>query len=149
MKPKTFFCALLTALLVAPPVSRAADDEAQIRKLEHDWINAIKNKDGAYLSKLEVDDYTFTGPDGVVLDKTGDIETVTGSDTVYNELKIDSLKVRVYGDSAVVNGVGTLKGRYKDEDMSGQYSWTDVFVKRDGEWKAVAAHVTAMANKGD
>lgn len=63
--------------------------------------------------------------------------------------KIDSfvlgeLKVRVYGDTAVVNGTDTEKSSYKGKDTSGQYSWTDVFVKQGGAWKAVNSHVTKV-----
>jgi hypothetical protein len=35
----------------------------------------------------------------------------------------------------------------KQEDLSGQYSWTDVFVKQNGQWKAVAAQVTMVAKE--
>lgn len=147
MKTQNLFCGLIAAILLASPAARAADDEAQIRKLEQDWINAIKNHDGGFLSNLEADDYTFTGPDGVVLDKPADIKSVTGSDTTYDDLKINEVKVRLYGDAAVVNGVGTLKGHHKGEDISGRYSWTDVFAKRNGEWKAVAVHVTAVTTE--
>jgi len=134
-------------LLPAIPIQAAANrtaDEQQIRKIEQDWINAIVKRDGAFLTKLEADDFTFTDPDGVVADKAGDIKNTTTGDTVFDEIKIDSLKIRFYGDTAIANGLGTVKAHAKDEDLSGKYSWTDVFVKQKGQWKAVAAHVTMV-----
>jgi hypothetical protein len=48
--------------------------------------------------------------------------------------------VRVYGDTAIASGLGTEKSTYKGKDTSGQYRYTDVFVKRNGTWQAVATH---------
>ena len=40
------------------------------------------------------------------------------------------MKVRVYGDTAVVIGRLTMKGRaWKGTDVSGDYAFTDTFVK--------------------
>jgi ketosteroid isomerase-like protein len=148
MKTKVFLIALAVGLAVpAMSVVAAADrsaDEQQIRKIEQDWINAIVKRDGAFLTKLEADDFTLTDPDGTVLDKAGSIKETASGETMFDEVKIDNLKVRFYGDTAIVNGQATAKVRTPDQDLSGQYAWTDVFVKQNGEWKAVAAHVTMI-----
>jgi hypothetical protein len=39
-------------------------------------------------------------------------------------------------------GVSSVKGHDKKNDISGQYRWTDTFVKQNGEWRAVASQVT-------
>jgi uncharacterized protein (TIGR02246 family) len=126
-------------------------DEQQIRKIEQDWVNAMVKRDGAFLQKLEADDYTLTGPDGKVLTKQEDIKNTTEGDTIFDEIKIENLKVRFYGDTAVVNGINTIKAHSKssdmEEDLSGPYSWTDVFVKQNGQWKVVATHITAVASE--
>ena len=137
---------LVQLSLHAADTSRSGDEQ-QIRKIEQDWINAIVKRDGAFLAKLEADDYTFTGADGVVLDKPGDIKNISSGDTVFDDIKIDSVKVRFYGNTAIVNGLGTAKAHAKEEDLSGQYSWADVFVKQGGQWKAASAHVTPVAKK--
>ncbi len=133
----------LPAISIHAAANRAADEQ-QIRKIEQDWVNALVKRDGAFLTKLETDDFTFTDPDGVVSDKGDDIKNTTSGDTVFDDIKIDSLKVRFYGDTAIANGMGTVKAHAKEEDLSGKYSWTDVFVKQKGQWKAVAAHVTMV-----
>jgi ketosteroid isomerase-like protein len=48
--------------------------------------------------------------------------------------------VRVFGDTVIVHGLETEKSTYKGADSSGQYRFTDVFIKRDGVWVAVAEH---------
>jgi ketosteroid isomerase-like protein len=58
--------------------------------------------------------------------------------------KNDDMKVQVYGDTAIVTYRSTDKGKYKDFDISGQYRWTDVFVKRNGRWQIVSTQGTRI-----
>ncbi len=155
MKTRTFLAlAGAVALAQLPAYAATTDrtaDEQQIRKIEQDWVNAMVKRDGAFLKKLEADDYTLTGPDGKVLTKEEDIKNTTEGDTIFDDIKIENLEVRFYGDTAVVNGMNMIKAHSKsgdmEEDLSGPYSWTDVFVKQNGQWKVVATHITALASE--
>ncbi len=150
MKNTILFLAFFSLVtLVASGLARAADpsDEQQIRQIEREWLDATVKRDGAYLQKVETDDYTITGPDGRLLSKAENLKDATSGETVFDNIQIDDLKIRFYGDTAVVNGLGTVKSHAKSQHSTGQYSWTDVFVKTNGEWKAVSAHVTAVAAK--
>ena len=53
---------------------------------------------------------------------------------------LDDVPVRVFGDTAIVDVDQTEKSRHGAEDFSGTYMFTNVWVKRNGEWKAVASH---------
>ena len=75
------------------------------------------------------------------------MKTYESNDAMFTEFKIDDLKVRFYGDTAIVVGQGSIKAHTKTQDLSGQYVWTDTFVKMLGEWKAVASQVTPVLNK--
>lgn len=151
MKNTVVFLPLFTvALWAAPALSRAADpdpanDEQQIRKIEQGWLHAIVRRDPAFLQMIQAADFAMTGPDGKTLSKEEDIKNTTSGDIIFDDIAIEDLKVRFYGDTAVATGRGTVKAHEKNRDVSGKYSWTDVFVKMNGEWKAVAAHVTAVA----
>jgi hypothetical protein len=46
---------------------------------------------------------------------------------------------------AIVLGLETEKSMIHGKDMSGQYRFTDVFVKRDGRWQAVASHASRVS----
>jgi hypothetical protein len=54
------------------------------------------------------------------------------------------MKVRVFGNTAIVTGGDTEKSTYKGKDSSGKYVWTDVFVNRNGKWQAVASESTKV-----
>jgi ketosteroid isomerase-like protein len=53
--------------------------------------------------------------------------------------------VRTFGETAVVIGVATVTATTKGEDESGDYTFTDVFVKQKGEWKAASGQATQVA----
>jgi hypothetical protein len=48
--------------------------------------------------------------------------------------------VNVFGDTAVSFTSQEEKSKYDGKDSSGHYHFTDVWVKRDGKWQAVASH---------
>jgi len=150
MKVKRLFVApIFSALLLASGSVCAADsarasDEQQLTKIENDWAISYVKRDTAFLQRIAADDFAFVGPDGNMVNKADYVKSITG-DTVFTGFKIDDLKIRTYGDAAVVIGLATITAKTKGEDESGQYSFTDVFVKQKGEWKAVSGQVTPVA----
>ena len=57
----------------------------------------------------------------------------------------NEMKVRTYGDTAVSTGRSTIKAKVNGQDASGEYRFTDVWVKRGDRWQAVASQVTRIA----
>ena len=52
----------------------------------------------------------------------------------------------VYGSTAAMARRLTMKGRYKDRDISGQYSYTNVLGRQQPEcWRIVASHAAQLA----
>jgi ketosteroid isomerase-like protein len=58
----------------------------------------------------------------------------------------NNIKVRIYGDAAVVTGLGHRSGTYKGAAFQDRQSlWTDTFVQKDGRWQCVATQSTLAA----
>jgi ketosteroid isomerase-like protein len=57
---------------------------------------------------------------------------------------VSDMKVHVHGDAAVVTYASVDKGKYKTQDISGRYRWTDFFVRRGGTWQIVAGQGTPV-----
>lgn len=79
--------------------------------------------------------------------KAQDLADVKSGAYVITSGVMDDIKVRVYGDTAVVTGRNTVKGQYKGKDISGQTRWTDTWVKSAGRWQCVATHSSRIAQK--
>lgn len=143
---------VVAAWLVLMPVGAvksAADDKVteELTKLEHSWAEAFVKRDTAFVEKVLADDYVFTGPDGTVNDKKGDINALKEGIVAFDEMKMSALKVQVYGNTAIVTGVAAIKGKVAGQDATGNYRFTDVFVKIDGQYKCVAAQVTRVTKQ--
>ena len=53
--------------------------------------------------------------------------------------------MRIYGEAAVITGRSTIKAKVKGQDVSGEYRFTDVWIRRDDRSQAVASQVTRIA----
>ena len=121
--------------------------EQELMKLEQDWTNANVKADVAFLDRILADDWTAADQDGTVYNKTQFLTSMKSGEDVISSLVTDDMKVRVYGDTAVVTGRNTGKETLKGKDISGQYRWTDTWVKKAGRWQCVASHWSKIAGK--
>jgi ketosteroid isomerase-like protein len=124
----------------------SADEQALI-KIQREWAEARMKGDSSYTRRMEAGDCTIVWPDGSIVNKREDLESMTG-DIVFTEFEIDNLQVRLYGDTGVVVGQGTIKAHEgKQNLLGGKFGWTDTFVKYDGVWKVVASQITPVLKK--
>lgn len=134
-------------VLVAPCLAPAQSAEEALKKLEADWANALVKKDLAALAKLMPDDWTWIDSEGTVWTKAQSIAVLKSAEDVVSSQVLSDMKVRVYGDAAVVTGIYTSKETFKGKDISGTYRFTDTWVKRGGSWQCVATHSTKVVKK--
>jgi len=127
---------------VAKPA--ASDVEQTLMKIERDATAALLKRDVAGFGRVFSDDAVMTGPDGTPQTKAQLLADVKSGDLAIESSEISDMKVRVYGDAAVVTYSTTDKGKYKKQDISGRYRWTDVFVRRGGTWQIVAGQGTPI-----
>jgi len=128
-------------------VKHDSGDEQALVKIQHDWAEARLKRDNSFPKRIEADDFTVVWFDGTIVNKEKDVKTYESDDATFTEFNIDDLEVRLFGDAAIVVGQGSIKAHTKTQDLSGQYVWTDTFVKMRGEWKAVASQVTPVLEK--
>ena len=122
-------------------------DEQALIKIQHDWAEARMKGDSSYTQRLEAENCTVVWPDGSIVNKREDLKSMTG-DIVFAEFKIDDLQVRLYGDTAIVVGQGTIRAHEGNQNLlGGKFVWTDTFVKQNGAWKVVASQVTPVLEK--
>ena len=63
----------------------------------------------------------------------------------FEAIDESDMKVRVYGDTALVNYTANIKGHFGDTDISGQWRVVRVWVKRKGQWQTVSFQATRVA----
>lgn len=126
----------------APPTASAAESSADVEKavtqLERDWMDAVQKKDAAALDRIVADDATLIDSDGRSMTKAAHIAEVKGGDLKIESFTLDPVKVRVFGDIAIATSGDTEKSQFKGKDSSGHYIWTDIYIRRNGHWQAIA-----------
>ncbi len=118
--------------------------EQTIMKMEQEMTDAVIKGDMSVYDKYAVDNAAFTDPGGMLMNKAQSMAAFKSGDLKIESSKIDGMKVQMFGDTAIATYTTTDKGMYKGRDISGQYRWTDVFVKMGGKWKLVAGQGTPI-----
>ena len=131
----------------ARPAVQSGSDVQALTKVEQGWTDALIHADGRALKQLYADEYTSTDSDGVVTNKAQDIASVTSGVVKLTSASLDDMKIRRYGDVAVVTGRSTVKITVAGKDDSGPSRFTDVFVLRDGRWQCVATQWARVTKK--
>ena len=136
---------LLASISIGGPV-RATNSSTEefVRFMEDAWVNAIVHKDINVLNHVIADDFGGLSPNGYAYTKEEAISDVQSGSYVVDSMVLENVKVRVYGDTALVTFYQNEKSKFGDEDRSGRYAFTDVWVKRDGVWQAVASQGTPV-----
>jgi ketosteroid isomerase-like protein len=142
MKRFVTFGGAALLLAISSLLARGADTkgvEKAIIQMEKDWAEAGIKKDVAAFDRIVADDWISVDFEGNVVNKTTAIADLKSGASSSASVDLGEMKVRVYGDTAIVIGSDTEKSTYKGKDSSGHYVWTDVFVKRNGRWQAVSS----------
>lgn len=128
--------------------------EAEVLKLDREWANIIMTRDVEAMRRIEADDIILTYPDGMVGTKADDIRDVESGNLTAESFEVLEAKVKVLNaDAAIVTGRSVIKkGKYKRPDgrqidISGEYRFTDVFARRNGNWQVVASQATMVDPK--
>jgi ketosteroid isomerase-like protein len=118
--------------------------EREIESLEEARNQAVLHRDVAALDRMTSDDYTFITLKGELRTKADILKGFASGSFHYDSRQISDLKVRVYGDTALVTGRSVQKGMENGKDYSGDYLFTRVYVKERGRWVTVALQTTLI-----
>jgi uncharacterized protein (TIGR02246 family) len=144
----TVLCFALAHVATQKPVSGAeAEDSSgdEIKQLEQERNQALLRGDAAALARMTSDDYTFINQRGELRTKAEIVSGFKSGTYKYEARQISDLRVRVYGNTAIVTGRATQKGVENTKDYSGENRFTRVYVKQEGRWVSVALQVTSVA----
>ena len=124
-----------------------SEAEEELLKVEKEFAETIVNNDLEGLGRVVADDWIIIDPNGEIVDRARFFEIIKSGSLTHEIMESDDLRVRIYGDSAVVTAVTRTKGKFMGQEFSTQERATDVFVKRDGRWRCVITHLTRFPKK--
>jgi hypothetical protein len=147
---KTLMNASLVLLLatgaVAAYTQSAGSADKEVLQAMNAADQADDKRDKAALERLIADDYLWHASNGVPQTKAQSIAETMAGGTTWAGRKYDGLKVRIYGDVAVVTGTMTLSGTSTTYRV-GPRLITRLFVRRDGRWQDLGGQGTLIPAK--
>lgn len=126
----------------ATPAESPDEAEATILALEGEWVAAIVDRDTATLDRLLADDFVGTSPTAHYYDKDTAIEDLESGRLDVTSMELDEASANVFGDTAIAFTSQDEVSSYVGGDTSGHYHYTNVWIRRNGEWQVVSSHGT-------
>jgi ketosteroid isomerase-like protein len=121
--------------------------QEELLKLENDFARAVTNNDADAVDGFLADDWIIVDPDGGLTDKARFLAVIRSGALSHELMESADLRVRLYGNTAVVTGLTTTKGKFMGQDFTSCERATDIFVKQNDRWQGVFTHLTRFAKK--
>jgi ketosteroid isomerase-like protein len=124
--------------------THAERDQKDVLQLESDWEKAIKSGDIEALERILAPEYVMVDAAGKTVSRAQEIDTYRSGAVRFDTFAASDHKVLIYIGGAVVSGKVTVKGKYKKDDISGDYRFVDVLEYRKSGWQAVFSQITKV-----
>jgi hypothetical protein len=140
--------AALTPLIFAPAAARSLREE--LIALEERRQDAYVSGDRAELALQFAEEYVHTNLRGGRTDKPAELAFYTPGRFRLKTGQIDDVAAHQYGDVATMIATVTWVGaEYRPNpatiiDLSGRYSVSRVYVRRDGRWQLALSHASQI-----
>jgi ketosteroid isomerase-like protein len=139
--------ALSLSFAAAPAASgKSAGEGATILELDKQWYAMRIARDVAAIDNLLSDDVTITNSYGRVFTKNQLLERYRSPEPFFKlkDSQTEDVKLRIYGDAAVVTGHASVDGEGPDGRVVTSVRFTRTYAKIDRRWRLVAQQVTRI-----
>lgn len=122
----------------SPDAAQIAADKTAVARLERRWLADIAHGDRHDLAKILADDYQDIDWRGRTRNKTELLAGLHKAST--STQRVTDLQIRTWGDAAVATGINHVQSQTRGWAV--EVSFTDVFARIGGHWRAVASQET-------
>ena len=135
----------LTAISILLLNLASNPDETALRHLKEDlWPTAYREQDVALLETILHESFQMVQADGSWSDKQRELDSLPGATWPHDDFRFQIQRLDVYSDSAIVAGEGRASGHGETGPYCFTYQSTNVLIKSEGRWQAVASHVSGI-----
>src|SRR5579875_1371214 len=146
-------------LVVLAPIARmqavGQDDAAaveqtkkEILKFEDERNEAILKRDIAVLNRMYSDQITWVMSNGDLLNKAQVLANIKSGNQRLFSMKHYDMHLHVFGNVVVLTTMSVSSERYKGKMITVPRRFTNVYIKRNGQWKVIIHTVTPLAGHG-
>jgi len=121
--------------------------EEEILEVEKGFVDAIARNDSKAIERFVTNDWIIVNADGGIINRERFLEVINSGTLTHDMMEADDVRVRVYGDSAVMTALTRSKGKFMGHEFTTHERSTDFFVKVDGQWRCVLTQLTGFSKK--
>lgn len=144
MKKIIIFTALMLLFSAVGFGQQKMTVEQTLEKIEKDVAAGLVKGDTSVFTTYFAENAVVTDPGGMMMTRAESITIFKSGDLKFETMMVDDVKVRLYGNTAIVTYTSADKGTFKGQAFTGKHRWTDTFVKMKGKWLIVAAQGTPI-----
>ena len=112
---------------------------------EVEWPQAYREQDTALLNRILAEEFQMISASGSVYTKSDEMEYIKHNKPSYNSFRFEITRLDIFeNETAVVSGVGHTEGVNDKGSYRSIYSSSNILIKRNGYWKAIASHVSGI-----
>lgn len=134
----TFLLSACGVTMKPAPMSEDAASANEITRLERQFAEAALRGDYASIGDLLAPEFVGVDPSGRELSRSQVLAEQNSPERRIDSLHHDDIRVRVFGDCAVVFAVTVMRGTSRGHAFAGEFPYMRVWIKREGRWLAVA-----------
>lgn len=121
-----------------------AQDEREILRAEAALCGALESGDAPYLRDALDPRFTLVDSRGTVTNLEQNLQEVRAREPRYETFRNHGQSIRIYGDTAIVIGITSVKGTAGGEAFEADFRFTDRWLHRDGRWLLAASHASRL-----
>ncbi len=120
----------------------AATVEAELVAIATAWAAAIVSNDVARIAAFMAEEWVIVSESGIGT-REQFLSLVASGELTHTAMDLVSdLRVRIYGETAVITGRITNTAHYAEHCFEADEWTTDVFVKQQDRWRCVLSQIT-------
>lgn len=123
-----------------------ADDREKLTTLKEVlWPKAYREQDTVLLDQILADEFQLIDADGNWSDKKFELDYIKKNKPAYDSFRFEIKRLDIFENgTAIVAGTGHIEGNDETGPYKMVYQSSNVLIKRQGEWKAIASHVSGI-----
>ena len=118
----------------------------QFQKIEDAFNNAVITNSVAEIKKCITNDWVLVDSQGGIIPQEKFFSVLEQGLLSHSTMSKEVLRVKVYGDVALVTGRGQNTGTWQGQPMEADEWITDVYKKENEKWLCVLTHLSPVKN---
>src|ERR1700745_2182919 len=94
--------------------------EEDVLRCEKEFAQAMVKNDAEAVGRFLTDDWMIVDPDGGIIERARFLAVIQSGALTHEMMESDDMRVRIYGNTALVTALTTTKGRFNGHAFTTQ-----------------------------